>query len=255
MTCSKRLVFALSWAVLLSTAASAQQSTWDHNGSSMIMNEIGSDIFISYAEPRSAIRNQGVTMGTVLFRGRMVGGGQLNGTAYTFRDGCEPAGYAVVGLYAPGSGQPRLELYGAAPRREQGGCRIVSYSERSDSAILVFTLIGSDGHSAGDDEGQVEPDFQQPGEGGYDYGAACARAGNAAEQQICRDSNLTRLDAQLNQAYQQLREGLTSADREALKTEQLAWLRERDSCGSNTQCLETAYSDRISYLENNLERH
>jgi hypothetical protein len=213
----------------------------------MQMTEVDGEVTIRYAEPRPTMRRQGVRDGTVLFHGGVLNRDRLRGTAYVFRDGCEPAPYDVSGTFDPNTGQQQFELHGAAPKREPDGCRVTHYSESSDSTTLAFTLIGSDGHTSG--EGQADEDDSP-----YDKGAArddaCRGAGNDAEQEICRDRTLTRLDGELNAAYQAVRRGLDDNGRAILKANQRAWLRDRDACGSDAGCLGRIYRERIDYLEN-----
>ncbi len=146
------IVFAA--AVVVVSAAEAGESTWTHNGSTMLMTDNGGSVTITYLDPRASIRNQGVRRGTLLFSGVMQKGEHLYGTAYVFRSGCQPAGYDVSGDFTPDIGQERFELVGASPQRERDGCEVVGYSGSSKSGALEFSFVGSDGHSAGDPEGQ-----------------------------------------------------------------------------------------------------
>ena len=93
---------------------------------------------IYYDKPKASLRGL-VEPGTVLFRGdpwSFDRGTKLNGVAYTFRKGCEPAPYTVSGAV----GEDSLVLKGAAPIREKGGCRVLGYNANSSNAILVFTF-------------------------------------------------------------------------------------------------------------------
>ena len=82
----------------------------------------------------------------------------------------------------------------------------------------------------------------------------CSKAKKAAEREICRDRDLTRRDGTLNEVYRELRRKLSRSDFRALRTEQRAWLRERNRCGNDTGCLVTKYEDRVAVLEDMLER-
>lgn len=87
----------------------------------------------------------------------------------------------------------------------------------------------------------------------------CKAAHSAAERLICADVSLARLDAQAARLYRQARQQV--GDAEALKQEQLAWLRERDAeciAGQTheaarqnprvTPCLTVRYASRIRAL-------
>ncbi len=149
-----RLLMAFLVALAVWPVQAFADTTWDHNGSVMVMREDGDSVTITYDEPRTSIRKQGVRRGTVLFEGMLVGSGRLSGTAYVFRQGCEPAPYDASGAYRSGSGQDRLILNGDAPVRVSGGCRVTGYVSSGSNARLVFTLIGSDGHSDAAPEGE-----------------------------------------------------------------------------------------------------
>lgn len=82
------------------------------------------------------MRKQGVTPGTLLFRGNFWESGgvnlrKVNGTAYVFKRGCKPAGYKVSGYWLEDG---TLEMNGSAPVRGSG-CKITRY--RQDN--LVFS--------------------------------------------------------------------------------------------------------------------
>jgi hypothetical protein len=79
--------------------------------------------------------------GAVLFQGGADRRGNLVGTAYTFKSGCNPAPYAVQGrLDRKGD----LLLVGEAPVRDHGSCDILRFSARSPNARLAFLDIGWD---------------------------------------------------------------------------------------------------------------
>ncbi|MEO1205007.1 MAG: lysozyme inhibitor LprI family protein [Pseudomonadota bacterium] len=87
----------------------------------------------------------------------------------------------------------------------------------------------------------------------YDKGAAreaaCAREPTEAQEEICLDRDLTRKDGALNEVYAELRKLMTRSDFSNLRIEQRAWLKVRNRCGRNTQCLRYAYTDRLAELE------
>jgi uncharacterized protein len=68
-----------------------------------------------------------------------------------------------------------------------------------------------------------------------------AAALNPSERTICADRVLSRLDLQINEAYQE-------ALRVAPDVDQRDWLAERNRCGADLTCLEEAYRSRIAEL-------
>ena len=110
-----------------------------HNGSTMYVNPaLG---LISYKAPKSSIART-VHSGDVVFQAkpwdpsdhRML----IEGTAYTFKKGCEPAPYYVTGQHQQDG---TLVLRGAAPVRDKRSCAVKGYSYSSGNAELVFTSI------------------------------------------------------------------------------------------------------------------
>lgn len=83
--------------------------------------------------------------------------------------------------------------------------------------------------------------------------AACTKKRTATEREICRDRDLTRRDGVLNDVYGELRTRLSKKDFRALRTEQIAWLKDRNRCGAKTRCIATKYEDRVAELEQMLE--
>jgi len=120
--------------VMTSTAATAGDSLWSHNGSTMQWHSQGQYRQVSYYTPR---RGLSVSPGTVLFEGQRVGN-TMYGTAYVFKRGCAPAPYEVSGNINPAN-QTHVVLFGAAPIRR--GCQVVGYSNNSGNARLEFNYM------------------------------------------------------------------------------------------------------------------
>src|SRR4029079_18423804 len=73
----------------------------------------------------------------------------------------------------------------------------------------------------------------------------CNKASSFAEKAICSDSRLPAMDDELGRLYQA---ALASAsEKEALKTEQKAWLASRDQCPARN-CISKAYAGRRAPL-------
>lgn len=75
----------------------------------------------------------------------------------------------------------------------------------------------------------------------------CGKASSTVEKTICADPSLAQLDSQLMALYQQAMK--QTDDGNALKSQQLNWLRQvRNPCTS-TSCLTSAYQRRIAELQ------
>jgi uncharacterized protein len=75
----------------------------------------------------------------------------------------------------------------------------------------------------------------------------CSKASTAVEGSICANATLSDLDDQLSAAYKKARS--MSSDPAALQKEQLAWIRNRNTCGANVACLTQSYKLRIDELK------
>jgi hypothetical protein len=132
-------------AILMASAASAAPAIasevyiYSHNGSVVSFGIVGEQLRIQYDRPRPALTRAGIEAGTVLFEGT-VSGDRVEGNAYTFRPGCPPASYAVIGRFVVGDS---VELRGPAPTWGTG-CEITGYSARSPHARLVFDYAATD---------------------------------------------------------------------------------------------------------------
>ena len=80
-------------------------------------------------------------------------------------------------------------------------------------------------------------------------GGGCANKPNAAQREICRDPSLAALDVDLNDVYQNLKRALNSSEKRALRRSQLAWLKRRDRCGADFDCINGLYRSRINVLD------
>ncbi|TQK11422.1 lysozyme inhibitor LprI family protein [Herbaspirillum sp. SJZ107] len=73
----------------------------------------------------------------------------------------------------------------------------------------------------------------------------CRRAQSKVESMICADSDISRLDEQLDAAYMHIR--TMSRDDKTEKAIQRAWLRARNTC-ADLACLQRVYTSRIAEL-------
>ncbi len=104
----------------------------EHNGSLVELSRSPSGaVEIRYRQPRPSLK---VEAGTLLFRGEERAG-QITGTAFLFKVGCEPAEYRVAGRRTDGV----LVLEGNAPRRTPGSCAVMAASKATKPSRLVFS--------------------------------------------------------------------------------------------------------------------
>ncbi len=119
-------------------AAGLDGSLWNHNGSTVLVDEARGRIV--YDEPKAAIAGT-VRSGTLLFEGRF-NGKRISGTAYVFKKGCEPAAYPVAGMMEdnPNGFGSRIVLTGPAPKRDKASCAIIGST--GAHSRLVFEEAG-----------------------------------------------------------------------------------------------------------------
>lgn len=75
----------------------------------------------------------------------------------------------------------------------------------------------------------------------------CNTARRADEQAICDNSELSRLDRQLNRIYRNALREVGNPSR--LLRRQRDWLADRRSCGWSESCIRRAYTSRIGELQ------
>jgi uncharacterized protein len=82
----------------------------------------------------------------------------------------------------------------------------------------------------------------------YSQSFNCRLAKTPDEVVVCHSSRLSALDEQMASLFFKLRTGLTGTKQQQLTVDQQSWLRERTSCGSDTDCIENAYKKRLNQL-------
>ncbi len=75
----------------------------------------------------------------------------------------------------------------------------------------------------------------------------CKRASHRVEHMICSSEKLSRLDALLASTYKSRLEPVFQADKNYMRTQQTAWLSQRNRCQSEG-CIQEAYEVRVSDL-------
>lgn len=82
----------------------------------------------------------------------------------------------------------------------------------------------------------------------YAAGFECTKAKTDSEKAICNTPSLSNLDEILVLSFHKATAG--SADAKALKTAQQGWLKSRDTCAGNIDCLTKSYTSRLDELIN-----
>jgi len=76
----------------------------------------------------------------------------------------------------------------------------------------------------------------------------CAKASTKTEKSICKNSELSHADRRMFELYSQLRKSLSKSDAKWLRKKQHAWLKKRNTCYDDVNCLLEVYEERISEL-------
>lgn len=83
-------------------------------------------------------------------------------------------------------------------------------------------------------------------------GFDCDEAIHEAEQFICKDAELARLDRSMNELYAEVLAHIPASERKFLKAEQRGWVKGRNDCWKSSDmrgCIADSYRDRIDELE------
>jgi uncharacterized protein len=79
----------------------------------------------------------------------------------------------------------------------------------------------------------------------------CAQAATPTENAICDNPQISKLDEQTSGLYYQIiSSGAPRRTIRQVKSSQVNFLQQRDSCGAGYNCLISAYTDQIMYLKN-----
>lgn len=129
---------ALAFTILMfAPPATAGESIWTHNGSTVRWVSSGQDRWLYYLEPRPGLAAIGVEPDTLLFQGRRIGN-TLVGTAYVFSENCPPTPYPVEGIMYS---ETDVTLGGAAPVVDPGSCTVLGYTWDNYNASLRFHYV------------------------------------------------------------------------------------------------------------------
>ena len=127
----------LSFSLLLLTSTAIADSFWDHNGSTMRLQDYGSQRIFTYEYPSVRMQKAGITQGDVLFDG-VRKGDKYYGTARVFSKYCDYSlPYKVSGNVYSG---PRVVLIGTRNSYDAGCIP----NGRLTTDKLVFTYIRSE---------------------------------------------------------------------------------------------------------------
>ncbi|MER9484100.1 hypothetical protein NKI74_33160 [Mesorhizobium sp. M0494] len=73
----------------------------------------------------------------------------------------------------------------------------------------------------------------------------CSKAGTETEKALCSDENLWARDRAMSAIFFYIRGVDNPKMRKAMLADQREWLRKRNACGSDTNCLDVVYGDRL----------
>ncbi len=131
----KSILLGLSILLLASTAGA--DSFWDHNGSTVRLQDNGNERIFTYEYPSVKMQNAGVSQGDILFSG-IKKGNKYYGTAHVFSKYCGSSlPYEVKGNVYSG---PKVILIGTRPSYDAGCIN----SGRMITDKLVFTYLRSE---------------------------------------------------------------------------------------------------------------
>lgn len=77
----------------------------------------------------------------------------------------------------------------------------------------------------------------------------CDKAGTAVEHAICNSTGLSELDVRLNENYKLAMSNLPASQLVQLRSSQLAWLKTRNACDVQGDCLKSSMEQRSAKLE------
>jgi len=81
----------------------------------------------------------------------------------------------------------------------------------------------------------------------------CAKAEKPDEKAICADRTLNDQDVEMSVLYTQLKPLLGMGARGDMEDAQVAWLKQRETCGDDRACLGKAYEERLRQLRGGFE--
>ena len=77
----------------------------------------------------------------------------------------------------------------------------------------------------------------------------CSKASTVNERAICADPFLLQTDARLDTLYDISTRLVSPTDRTSLLDSQRAWVKEREHCATDKNCMRAAYARRASVFE------
>ncbi|VTX92911.1 lysozyme inhibitor LprI family protein [Acinetobacter ursingii] len=78
---------------------------------------------------------------------------------------------------------------------------------------------------------------------------SCDKAKTATEKAICQNRSLNDADVRMVTTYNIVTHALPMGGRDAEKSAQYQWLKQRDSCRANVNCIAQRYSERQKHLD------
>ncbi|MBA1157136.1 lysozyme inhibitor LprI family protein [Microvirga mediterraneensis] len=81
----------------------------------------------------------------------------------------------------------------------------------------------------------------------------CAKAETLDEKAVCADPALNDQDVEMSVLYTQLKPLLGMGARGDMEDAQVAWLKQRETCGGDRACLGKAYDERVLQLRSGFD--
>lgn len=119
--------------LVVGDATAGELDIYEHNGSVINWFVVNGEATATYSTLKPSLLGLGILEGSVVFKG-FEEGNRVSGTAYTYRKGCAPAPYEVVGYFSGND----IILSGPAPVRAKGSCKVIRYTLDSPNAKLLF---------------------------------------------------------------------------------------------------------------------
>lgn len=77
----------------------------------------------------------------------------------------------------------------------------------------------------------------------------CSAASTASEKTICANLALNDQDVRMSVYYDLAQALVAMGERDQIKSDQTAWLAQRQACGANVACIAALYASRITALQ------
>ena len=77
----------------------------------------------------------------------------------------------------------------------------------------------------------------------------CSRASNVTEKSVCQDKTLAALDRKMAKTYAEAKQSYLKNEMKKLTSDQRAWIKNRNRCKDDRNCIVNVYQKRIAQLQ------